>query len=211
MSCHICGQEAVDRCFTCGKLFCAAHGEVNCNRCATGIAAGDNRADRISTTRLRDETGGVRTPWWRAQPAEEYDPPSCHVCHGLARRVCKNCELHYCAEHAGPAYLCQPCGRSSLLGIWCLVGGLGIMGGIMLWGTVIEALDHHVKMLIGFIVLMVLCTLLALAGYLVMSFSCRTLFRKAGKPGWIAFVPVWNLACCWNWQASRAGGCCSIS
>src|SRR5438105_4680812 len=108
MSCHICGKEAVDRCYTCGNLFCIEHGYINCTRCETGIAPGDTRPDRISASRLREEPG--RHAWWRPQRAEDYDPPSCYRCEGLSRTVCRNCERHYCPEHAGPSGLCQKCG-----------------------------------------------------------------------------------------------------
>src|ERR1700677_1220538 len=105
MSCHICGDEAIDRCYTCGQLFCADHGKVDCVRCASAIAAGDTRADRVSASRLRDDAARGKA-WWRTREAEDFEPPSCHVCHGLARRVCTNCRQHYCGEHAGAADLC---------------------------------------------------------------------------------------------------------
>jgi Family of unknown function (DUF5684) len=187
-SCHICGQEAVDRCYNCGQLFCAEHGKVNCNRCETGIAAGDNRPDRVSTTRLREGPAG-RHAWWRPQQAEDQELPACHMCQGLARRVCQNCRLYYCAEHAGPSHLCQECGRSSLIGIWLLLGALGVMGGIILWGSLVESLLPSEKALIGALLFMTV----VLAACLLMCFSCMALFRKAGKPGWIGFVPIWNL------------------
>ena len=190
MACHFCGQEAIDRCYTCGNLFCAKHGQVNCIHCETGIAAGDKRADRISAVRLRREPDGQRA-WWRPQPAEDREIPSCHICQGLARRVCSNCELHYCAEHAGPAFLCRDCGRSSLLGVWCFLGGLAIMAGLVVFGQMVESLGPVQGILLA---QMILFYLFCLAGYLIMSLSCRALFRKAGKPGWIGFVPVWNLA-----------------
>ena len=189
MSCHICGQEAIDRCYTCGQLFCGEHGRVNCIRCETGIAPADNRADRISAGRLRDEKTG-RVAWWRAQEAEDFEPPSCHICQGLARRVCRNCQQHYCAEHAGPSYLCQTCGRSSLLGIWCLLGGLAIMGGIVLSGFVVETLGPEQSRFLGKVALLIF---VSVGGYVLMSFSCMKLFRKADKPGWLGFVPILNL------------------
>jgi len=134
MQCHICGEEAIERCYTCGKLFCVKHGHVNCTRCETAIAPGDKRADRISVTRLREQDG--RSAWWRPQQAEDVELPSCQTCHGLARTRCKNCEEYYCAEHAGPSGLCRECGRSSLIGLVCFVGALALMGGLMLWGMV---------------------------------------------------------------------------
>jgi hypothetical protein len=124
MSCYICGQEAVERCYTCGKLFCAQHGQVNCTRCETAIAPGNAREDRVSRSRLAP----ARSPaWWRPQQAEDFDPPACHACQGLARQRCSNCDRMYCAEHAGPNRLCSECGRSSLLGLVFLLLGLAVM------------------------------------------------------------------------------------
>jgi hypothetical protein len=136
MSCHICGQEAIDRCYTCGKLFCSQHGNVNCVHCETAIAPGDSRADRVSATLLRQKDG--RSAWWRPQQAEDVELPACHTCQGLARTRCKNCEEYYCHDHAGPAGLCRECGQSSLLGIVCLLASLLLMGGLILWGIVFE-------------------------------------------------------------------------
>ena len=131
MPCHICGQEAVERCFTCGKLFCAQHGQVNCQRCQTAIAPGDRRADRVSAEPMADRQGPA---WWRPQLAEDYEPPACYVCQGLARKTCRNCERLFCGEHAGPAGLCRECGRSSQLSLLILIGILGLMAAMILRG-----------------------------------------------------------------------------
>jgi hypothetical protein len=109
MHCHVCGREAVDRCYNCGELFCEEHGNVNCTRCETGIVAGDSRADRISAARIQ-KTG--RPAWWRPQEAEDFEPPACQECQGLARFVCANCGKRYCPEHAGKNGLCGRCQRS---------------------------------------------------------------------------------------------------
>src|SRR5437773_2714137 len=102
MNCHICGQEAVERCFTCGELFCAGHGaghgKPNCMRCETGFMPGDRRADRICAVPLGKT---ARPGWWRPQEADDFEPPSCYECKGLARRSCMHCERLYCSEHAG--------------------------------------------------------------------------------------------------------------
>jgi|SRR5581483_2097930 len=131
MHCHICQAEAVARCYTCGQLMCAEHGRENCTRCASGIAAGDPRPDRITTRPVSSQT---RPGWWRPQPAEAYEPPACYACKGLTRAVCRNCHAFYCTEHAGPSGLCAACGRSAWLGpaILAVIGAT--LGLLLLWG-----------------------------------------------------------------------------
>jgi hypothetical protein len=117
MACYICQAEAVTRCYNCGQLVCAEHGKNdNCTRCSTGFAAGN---PGIGVERLgKQEPGG----WWRAQEAEEYQPPACYECKGLTRAVCRNCQGSYCPEHAGPNGLCKACGRSANLGLYVVAG-----------------------------------------------------------------------------------------
>lgn len=130
MSCYLCEREAVDRCFTCGQLFCELHGKMNCQRCATGIAPGSGRDDRISALLL---ARNAKPGWWRPQPAEDFEPPACHECKALARRVCSNCGNRYCPEHAGKNGWCAACVRSARLGnlyltfVFSLVGILAIL------------------------------------------------------------------------------------
>src|SRR5262245_52805078 len=106
MLCHICQREAIERCFTCGELFCEQHGSVNCARCETGVMAGDNRPDRITTKRLPETTAN---PWWRPREAPDFDPPACNTCQGLARYTCNQCGGKYCSEHAGRKGECGRC------------------------------------------------------------------------------------------------------
>jgi hypothetical protein len=124
MVCQFCDKEAVSRCYSCGDLVCEQHqGRENCFRCETAIAAGDRRADRISAMPLAN---GGRPGWWRPIPAEDYDPPSCYQCKGLARLVCRNCQCRYCPEHGSKDGLCKDCERSSLIGLFVL--GLLLVG-----------------------------------------------------------------------------------
>ncbi len=120
MSCHICQAEAVSRCYTCGELVCAQHSQgKTCSRCTTAIAEGDPRGDRISATPMEAK---ANHGWWRPQQADEYLPPACYACQGLARGVCRNCASRYCAEHAGANGLCKQCGQSAMLGVYVLAG-----------------------------------------------------------------------------------------
>lgn len=129
MHCYRCDAEAVDRCYTCGALFCAAHGDVNCERCDTAVAAGDVRPDRIAA---RPMPANHQTGWWRPQRAEDFTPPACYQCHGLARRSCRNCGNYFCPEHAGNIGLCVHCDRSSIMGLYILFGIL-IALAVMVW------------------------------------------------------------------------------
>jgi hypothetical protein len=131
MSCHICGDEAVARCYNCGQLMCEKHGSQNCTQCDAGFAAGDPRADRI--------TAAVTSPtpqkpgWWRPQEAEEYKPPACYACGGLCRAKCRICESRYCRDHAGPNGLCKACGGTAWLGPAILGLLAAFMALILLW------------------------------------------------------------------------------
>jgi hypothetical protein len=133
MNCHICNREAIDRCYTCGELFCEQHGKVNCTHCETGIVAGDARADRITKVRLPN---AARPGWWRPQPAEDYDPPACQECRGLAPYVCASCGNRYCREHAGKNGLCGGCQRSLRGGNIFLVILVLVIGGLTVLGLV---------------------------------------------------------------------------
>jgi hypothetical protein len=128
MSCHVCGQEAVGRCYNCGALFCAQHGDTNCFRCDTSFMAGDPRPDRISAAPRQT---APHAGWWRPQPAEAYTPPACYECQGIARRVCANCQQRYCPEHAGKNGVCAECHQSSYVGI-AILGAIAVVFGIVL-------------------------------------------------------------------------------
>lgn len=129
MTCHICKAEAVSRCYTCGELVCAEHGKGDtCPRCSGGFAAGDPRHDRIAVVPLLQKK---QSGWWRPQQAEEYSPPACFVCQGLARRTCRNCQVHYCSDHAGSNGLCRECSRSANLGIYVMLGIVGLFGVVL--------------------------------------------------------------------------------
>ena len=118
MPCHICSHEAIDRCYTCGQLFCERHGKINCVRCATGFMPGDRRSDRLSAVLLIRSN---RPGWWLPQPADDFEPPTCHVCHTLARLRCRNCGEIVCSAHVSRAGLCRTCIRSARVGGMMLV------------------------------------------------------------------------------------------
>src|SRR6516165_5261862 len=65
--CYMCGAEAVSRCYTCGQLICDRHGSENCQRCDTGVVAGDPRPEHFSAMPLPAAEG--KHGWWRPQPA----------------------------------------------------------------------------------------------------------------------------------------------
>lgn len=130
MNCYLCHTEAVQRCFTCGRLICEDHGKSSCLRCETGIAAGDRRTDRVSAELFETSS---KLAWWRPQEAEDYEPPACHECQALARFVCRECGLRYCAEHAAGSSLCKLCFRVARQGNWLLAGVFSFMALILAW------------------------------------------------------------------------------
>jgi hypothetical protein len=132
--CYICQAEAVSRCYTCGELICAEHGDENCQRCNTGVISGEPRSREISAQPLRRKD--AKHGWWRPQLAEEYEPPACYACKGLARAVCRNCRSHYCREHAGSGGLCLECARSARLGLIVFVLALVMAGVVLLLGGI---------------------------------------------------------------------------
>ena len=72
-------------------------------------------------------TSSVARSWWRPLVAEEYQPPACYECKGLARGVCRNCHSKYCAEHAGGTGLCKACNRSANMGLYVFAVVFGLM------------------------------------------------------------------------------------
>jgi hypothetical protein len=131
--CYICQAEAVSRCYTCGQLICAEHGRDNCHRCDTGVVSGDPRPASISAQALRRRD--AKHGWWRPQEAEEYEPPACYVCKGLARAVCRNCLSHYCREHAGCPGMCNACTRSARLGLIVFILAMAMIFGLIFLGA----------------------------------------------------------------------------
>jgi hypothetical protein len=131
--CYMCGAEAVSRCYTCGQLICDRHGSENCQRCDTGVVAGDPRPEHFSAMPLPAAEG--KHGWWRPQPAEEFVPPACYACQGLSRRFCRNCHRRYCPEHAGRRGLCEACGRSARMGLLVFLLAIGMMLGLILLGA----------------------------------------------------------------------------
>ena len=133
--CYLCQAEAASRCFTCGQLICAEHGDENCQPCDTAVVAGDPRQSNVSARRLG--AGETHRGWWQPQVAEPFEPPACYVCKGLSRRVCRNCHSHYCGEHAGPSDLCAGCAQSARLGLWVFIIAISSMLALIALGTLV--------------------------------------------------------------------------
>jgi len=139
MKCHVCGEPAVDRCYTCGRLFCERHGEKNCSVCVHGIAAGDPRPDRF--TAAPNHLSAPNKSWWHPQEAEDYQPPACYVCQGLARRTCQNCQRLFCADHAGNDHLCRQCYRSTSIGLIAFGVLMLLVVALALWGIFLRPFE----------------------------------------------------------------------
>lgn len=131
MACHVCGGEAVGRCFTCGRLFCDRHGSTDCVVCETAIVEGDPSPDRVTAHRPTRSSG---IAWWRPQPADDYSPPACHVCGGLARAACRTCGRRYCPDHAGRASNCRPCSDAANVSLLVVAGIVAVLAVVFLLG-----------------------------------------------------------------------------
>src|ERR1051325_9129782 len=136
-SCYICQDEAVTRCYTCGRLVCARHGKENCVRCDTAVMPGDPPTRHVTAVPLAAQ--GNPNPWWRPQEAEDFAPPACYQCGGLARAICQHCGEYFCRDHAGTGRLCAACGRSARIGlIVFLIAFGGMLALILVGGWVIR-------------------------------------------------------------------------
>lgn len=129
MSCHLCDKEAIDRCFTCGRLFCAEHGTKNCTACQGAYQEGDPSGERISVIPTRS---GKDNPWWRPQQADEFAPPACYECQSLTRAVCVACGRNYCKEHAGRNSTCRECSTASDMSLYVVGGFLLVFAAVTL-------------------------------------------------------------------------------
>jgi hypothetical protein len=125
MKCHLCDEEAVDRCYQCGQLFCDKHGKVNCASCDNGIAEGDPRRDRVSARPMPQKGRGLA--WWRPISADDYVPPACYQCGGLTRARCVGCGRQFCAKHAGRGGNCADCQTASTTGTLIGLGAIGLI------------------------------------------------------------------------------------
>jgi len=143
MQCELCQQEAVGACQACGTGFCADHASQFCFRCATAIIAVERSRLAPSTAIVsgdrepRPSGKGYLQCAVAGRPTvhvEDAGPPACYRCQGLARRICRNCQALYCAEHAGGQDLCDVCGRASWLGLIVLAVVLLPFGLLLLWG-----------------------------------------------------------------------------
>src|SRR5438874_12453087 len=124
MTCHVCRAEAVGRCYHCGRLYSATHDVKGyCTTCTSAVHV--PLEDKVTTGPAPGSRSG--RAWWRPKVEEDPGPPSCYRCDGLAHRVCRNCENLYCPEHAGPADLCDQCGRSARVAMWITLGILLVL------------------------------------------------------------------------------------
>jgi hypothetical protein len=139
MNCDVCQREAAGHCSGCGALYCRDHGGERCFRCSTVLTAVEPRTfEELTETGFYTTERGSRyagkgylqcytKPEMETIYLDDPGPPACHVCQGLARFICNNCQQLFCSDHRGGKTLCLHCARSSLLGVWVFLGALAVL------------------------------------------------------------------------------------
>jgi hypothetical protein len=98
MICHVCEQQAIGQCKSCGKFYCRQHGDVYCVRCGTAI-----QPER--QTSAGEFKFGVPPA---SAPAASVPAPCCYACLADAGQACGRCERYFCPRHSDLGATAQP-------------------------------------------------------------------------------------------------------
>ena len=120
MICHVCKQQAVGQCKSCGKFYCGQHGDVYCTPCRTAIQPAEQAIERKVKS---GATGGpeLATP-------RQIAGPLCYACRSSANRACSKCGVFFCPQHGGlyasrqswSVPLCEPCAKTERGWLTCM-------------------------------------------------------------------------------------------
>ena len=93
MICHVCKQQAVGQCKSCGKFYCRQHGDVYCTPCSTNIKPEEQAIKR------EVEFGASGEP--KLATSQQIAGPRCYACQCSANRACSKCGVFFCPQHGG--------------------------------------------------------------------------------------------------------------
>ena len=140
MICHVCEQQAIGQCKSCGKFYCKQHGDVYCVRCSTAVKPEGQPLER------EVEFGVQPKPTPTPAPAPA---PRCHACEAAADRACSKCGVFFCPQHGGlhatrnswSAPLCNACADNESTWLTCI----WIYAAVVVIGAIIAfaAVFHH--------------------------------------------------------------------
>jgi hypothetical protein len=138
MICHVCDQQAIGQCKSCGKFYCKEHGDVYCVRCSSAVKSPGQALER------EVEFG--------ASPEPEAGAPRCYVCPAVADRACRTCGRFFCPQHGdvsssfgGPEMpLCTPCReKRDANQMWgCIIAVIVVVASLII-GIAISANAHR--------------------------------------------------------------------
>ena len=120
MICHVCKQQAVGQCKSCGKFYCGQHGDVYCTPCRTAIQPAEQAIER------KVKSGATGEPELAAP--RQIAGPLCYACRSSAERACSKCGVFFCPQHGGlyatrqswSAPLCEPCAKEERGWLTCM-------------------------------------------------------------------------------------------
>jgi hypothetical protein len=84
MICHVCQEQAVGQCKSCGKFYCKQHGDFYCVQCAHSV-----------TSRPSPAAFDIQNPG----PERLAIGAGCHACQKPAQYACRGCGRLCCVEH----------------------------------------------------------------------------------------------------------------
>src|SRR5262249_1923201 len=120
MICHVCEQQAIGQCKSCGKFYCAKHGDVYCTPCSTSIKGSGQALER------EVEFGASGDP--KRAPPPHPTGPRCYACQSSADRACSKCGVFFCPKHGGlyasrqswSVPMCEPCAATERGWLTCM-------------------------------------------------------------------------------------------
>jgi hypothetical protein len=98
MICHVCGEQAIGQCQSCGRFYCKHHGNIRCVACTDGIQESPNRV--VSDWDITPAEAGGEPPVGTLQSASA-NGATCTWCRRTATGACTVCGMFYCNDHYG--------------------------------------------------------------------------------------------------------------